>query len=208
MASSVSSISIVNFDTEAPQYDQVMGGCTRNVAPHLIALSKPITKSSKILDDCCGTGMVTVELLETCPLLHEDSKTAKIHAVDLSKPMTDILRGRLAERNWSNLVEVGVMNGQDLGFEADTFTHCFMNMAIFLFPDPLKGLKEVHRTLKKGGSFAMSTWKYLGYVPILNAVQKAISPSDKLFESPLDQKWEAQETLQEFLPIAGFGNVK
>ncbi|ORY03504.1 S-adenosyl-L-methionine-dependent methyltransferase [Basidiobolus meristosporus CBS 931.73] len=198
----------MNYESQALQYDRKTGGCTRDIASDIITLIKPITNSSKILDNACGTGIVTLELLKTQPALNDNSNNPKIHAVDLSKPMTDILRGRIDDRGYSSVVEVGVMDAQKLVFQDSIFTHSFTNMGIFMFPDPLKGAQEIYRTLKKGGSATVSIWKSLGYLPALHEIQNAISPGEKPFEVPLKKEWHEKETLAEVLQTAGFDNVE
>ncbi|ORX92512.1 S-adenosyl-L-methionine-dependent methyltransferase [Basidiobolus meristosporus CBS 931.73] len=207
MSSSEKTPLFIDYDTQATLYERLTGGCTRDVASEMIALSEPVDNSSKVLDNACGTGILTLELLEAYPTLCDGATNPIIHSVDISKPMTSLLQARVAARKCS-AVEIGVMDAQKLDFEEDTFTHSFTNFGIFLFPDPLKGAQEIHRTLKKGGTAVVSTWKYYGYLPILHGIQKAICPSEQLFEVPVSKEWQKPETLRELLQKVGFQDVE
>jgi ubiquinone/menaquinone biosynthesis C-methylase UbiE len=72
-------------------------------------------------------------------------------ATDLSANLVNIIRENAAAAGLSNL-EAQEMNGENLEAIADdSFDIVISRLGLMLFPNPLKGLKEMHRVLKPGG---------------------------------------------------------
>jgi ubiquinone/menaquinone biosynthesis C-methylase UbiE len=45
------------------------------------------------------------------------------------------------------------------GPKDEMFTHSITCMGVFAFPDPVKGVREIYRTLQVGGTAVVTTWK-------------------------------------------------
>ncbi|KAF2249931.1 hypothetical protein BU26DRAFT_518433 [Trematosphaeria pertusa] len=76
------------FNAKAESYEASTGGCTRELARHLLEISPPFTASSVVLDNACGTGIVAQEIL-----LHASSASQTpplIHAVDGAPRMIEV----------------------------------------------------------------------------------------------------------------------
>jgi SAM-dependent methyltransferase len=158
-------------------YERMAGGCTNLVAQHIVtSLSAPptspyslprphpITPTSHILDNACGSGLVTSIIKSAYPF-------ARITAADLAPAMVARVEEKIEAEQWEG-VDTAVMDAIDLsrqmgadgkGFKDEMFTHAIANFGIHAGgagePDgPLKAVKEMYRVLKSGGICVVSTW--------------------------------------------------
>ena len=202
MTSSTSELSnlVTSFNASANTYERRVGTVTRAVTTHIISLLKPLPSHPVVLDNACGTGAFTGEFLKACP-------DAKIYAVDGSPGMIGIMQFTVQDRKWSETVYPAVMDGQSLDFPDNNFDISITNFGIFFFPDPSKGARETHRTLKIGGVAAVTCWKHIGFQTIFYEVQKSIQPISPVSGSPLEE-WQPREKLEMTMIQAGFANVK
>ncbi|KAF2186088.1 S-adenosyl-L-methionine-dependent methyltransferase, partial [Zopfia rhizophila CBS 207.26] len=131
-----------HFEQAADLYDKTTGGSTRDVAIRALDLLPAVAPDSIVLDNACGTGVVTSEVLRREP-------TARVHAVDFAANMVEMARARFSGK--SN-VACAQMAGEALTFADCTFTHSITNFALHLFGDASKGAEHIYRTLKPGGA--------------------------------------------------------
>src|SRR5271170_1121963 len=89
----------------------------RDVSRYALSLCPPLTGDSVVLDDGCGTGITTAEILKLDLL----NGRPKYYAVDFSAPMVEELR----KRGFAG-VETAVMDARDLKFPDNMFTHSFL----------------------------------------------------------------------------------
>lgn len=190
-----------NSKAGAASYEQRTLECSREVAQHLIFAAPQIAPGSRVLDNACGTGIVTKELLKT----YSD---VRIYAVDFSDSMLDVVQPMLQQNGLADRVTAAKMNGIDLQFQDGIFDVSFTNFAIFFFPDPSKGAKELYRTLKPGGTACLTAWQYFGWLPVLHEIQKTVKPDDPPFAIPMLAKWHERETMVETLKAGGFLSSK
>ncbi|MCJ1248963.1 hypothetical protein MMC30_006184 [Trapelia coarctata] len=186
-----------SFNTSASTYDRRTGGSTRAVAAHLLTLLPPLPASVLIHDNCCGIGQVADELLK----LHPD---IRIRATDISQNMIDIVNSQIQTRGWEGKVSAAVMDGQDLKFEEGVFDISVTNYGIFFFPDPVKGAREIWRTLKLGGTAVVTAWEFIGFLPVFWEVQRIIRPAREV-SAPTLTEWTRREKLEGVLREGGFG---
>ncbi|MDE7162352.1 MAG: methyltransferase domain-containing protein [Anaeroplasmataceae bacterium] len=121
-----------------------------------------IIDGMKILELGCGTGDMWknhISLLNKCSLV-----------------LTDISEGMLetARKNIRNLhnVTYQIVDIQDIPFESNSFDIVIANMMLYHVPDLKKGLSEVKRVLKEGGSFYCATYGEHGIVPFIDDLLK------------------------------------
>lgn len=188
------------FTDLATSYDRFAGTCIRSVNRYGVSvLPRPLQPNARVLDNACGTCLLTRELLEKYPDVNVD-------AVDLAPGMIHSVRSLIQSQHWEGKVEAAVMDGTDLKFPDERFDASFTMFGIFFLGE--KGAKEVYRTLKKGGVAVVSTWEFVGWVPILHEVQKIANPGQKLLVVPLLEEWKGKEILVETLQKSGFGDVQ
>jgi len=99
------------------------------------------------------------------------------------------------------------MNGQDLKFEELFFDVSVTNYGIFFFLDPVKGAKEIWRTLKKGGTAVVTAWEFIGFLPVVWQVQIIIQPVKEV-TAPTLMEWTRREKLEGVMREGGFGEVR
>ncbi|MCJ1362981.1 hypothetical protein MMC16_002087 [Acarospora aff. strigata] len=188
---------LTSFNTTAAQtYEHRLGNATRAVARHILPFLSPLPPNPVVLDNACGTGSFTTELLRTVP-------TAHVHAVDASPAMIDIIRTSF---NTDTHVDPAVMDGTSLSFPADTFDASVTNFGLFFFPDPAAGAREIYRTLKPhGGVAAVTCWRAIGFLPVFYAVQERVAPKEPLQGLPQIERWMDGGVLKETMVGAGFG---
>ena len=161
-------------------------------------LNHPITKSSVVLDNAAGPGILTGELIKQIP----PSELPELHAADFSPAMIRVLDAK----GWGAKfgVKAVVMDAQDLKYPDDMFTHVFMNLGIFALPEPLKGTKQIFRVLKSGGIALVTTLRGTGWLPPFQKAQKRIRPDVPEFQGMLPPDWAKSEKIRTLLEQGGF----
>ncbi|KAL4997040.1 S-adenosyl-L-methionine-dependent methyltransferase [Aspergillus recurvatus] len=204
-------------------YDKYNGDTTRRVARFMLTLPSSPTLSHSpgsdaeseriILDSACGTGALTFELLLSIP--QDTKKMIEIHAIDIAPSMiTTLLTKRATEYKHIHSeirLHATPMDSQNLSFPGNSFTHVYMNFGIFFLPDPVRGIKEIYRTLKPGGHVYISTWKDLGYLDTLREAQRVIRPDSAnargegvFFSQLYPEEWFTESKLRNTLIAGGF----
>ncbi|MCJ1460312.1 hypothetical protein MMC28_010691 [Mycoblastus sanguinarius] len=202
-----------NLSKIVKDYSARTGGCNIILANHLIDLVTPYLpaagKPLRILDNACGPLVLTEQCLLN-PIITEHNDV-HISAVDLSEDfITNNQETIAANASWKTngkLVDTAVMNGMDLKYPDATFDASFTSLAIFAFPDPIKGASELHRSLKSGGVAALTSWKYVGWVPLLHAVERLIKPNAEPTRFPFLEPWYHKGKLEATMRAGGFSDV-
>jgi ubiquinone/menaquinone biosynthesis C-methylase UbiE len=185
-----------HFNKSAANYEAITGGCTRELAQHAISLItglKPLTSESRILDNACGTGIVTDVILQS-------GIQPEIHAVDCAENMVNIARGRFSSHP---NVHAAVMAGEELSFPDDTFTHSITNLGLMFFTDADKGAREIARTLHPDGVAVVTGWATRGPFKIIQEVQAEVRPDDTPSKIPVADIWLDPEHTKAVLSGAG-----
>ncbi|RDL33705.1 Uncharacterized protein BP5553_08073 [Venustampulla echinocandica] len=141
--------------TYSSNYERMSGNCTRLIAAEMVStISPPLSSTSYILDNACGTGIVSEQIKKLQP-------DARIMATDISVSMIDQIKSRIKSEGWVN-VETDIQDVRSLSNLPDnTFTHVITNMGL---PVPgesgsgVIGAKEMYRILQKDGVAVLSTW--------------------------------------------------
>ncbi|CAF9914510.1 MAG: hypothetical protein ALECFALPRED_009611 [Alectoria fallacina] len=202
----------------AQTYNDRTGGCNITLANRLLALTAPslpppnTTRTLRILDNASGPMILTTQCLldptlTSHPAIH-------ISAVDLSADFVAANRATLSSNpaffcGNGRKVDTAVMDGLDLQFPDNTFDLSFTSLALFAFPDPVKGARELFRTLKPGGVAAATTWKSVGWLPLLHEVEAMLRPGRRpRTRMPALEPWSVPGKLARTLREAGFGRVE
>jgi SAM-dependent methyltransferase len=185
-----------HFNKTADKYEATTGGATRELAQHAISFIadlKPLMSESKILDNACGTGIVTDIILKS-------GIQPEIHAIDVAENMVSIARDRFSSHP---NVHAAVMTGEELSFPDDTFTHSIANLGLMYFTDADKGAREIARTLHPDGVAVVTGWTMMGHIKIIQEVQARIRPDDTPFKPPVPDIWLDPEHTEAVLSGAG-----
>lgn len=189
-----------SFNSSAQTYERRVGSATRAVAAHIVRMISRPTAHPTVLDNACGTGAMTQEILKVMP-------NARVHAVDGSPAMVEIVKHMVLSNDQAKNVNVQAMDGQLLRFADQTFDISITNFGVFFFPDPIKGIREIYRTLKVGGAAVVSCWKSIGVLPIFYEAQKHINPASPVSSMPVFEERMKKETLEAALTKGGFRKV-
>jgi ubiquinone/menaquinone biosynthesis C-methylase UbiE len=210
---------IDRFNAVASSYDRSSGGCTRELARALLSLpqlSQAGGPGSIVLDNSCGTGIVTEEIMQRHRHVEgSERRLATIHAVDPASNMVAIARRKLEvladspSRKGAFKVTAHVMRGEELAFDDTTFTHSITNLGILFYEDSLVGAKEIYRTLMPGGVAVVTSWIDLGYFEqVLQPAHSEIRLDDPPLELPLSLDWLSPSHLKTTMVRAGFQEVQ
>ncbi|KAL3441532.1 S-adenosyl-L-methionine-dependent methyltransferase [Aspergillus insuetus] len=198
------------FDKASEVYERMTGGCTREIAKFILTLDPKIKSLSVILDNACGTGIITEEILGQ----FSDGASPKVFAADFAPSMVANFEATAKSKGWiidddgDDSLTVSVMDAENLTYPDNTFTHSYTNLGFPFFPNGEKAAGHVYRTLRSGGTAFISTWKTLGYLRPLHAAQHAVRPTSTLWEPTMPKDWYTQKKLVQVLVSAGFGAEK
>jgi SAM-dependent methyltransferase len=103
------------------------------------------------VDVGCGTGAFSEVLVERCA-------PAAVQGVDPSSAQIDFARKRPAGR----LAKFGIGSATALPFPDNAFDAATMALVIFFVPKPAKGVAEMARVVRPGGTVAAYAWDILG----------------------------------------------
>jgi SAM-dependent methyltransferase len=103
------------------------------------------------IDVGCGSGAIT-------ELLVQRSTPAEMQGIDPSEAQLAFARTRAGARG--AVFRLG--NAMALPFDSDHFDAAVMALVIFFVPDPAKGVAEMARVVRPGGTVAAYAWDILG----------------------------------------------
>lgn len=191
------------FNSVIDVYEHRIGHACRAVASHIPALLKTFPSTGGILlDNACGTGAASEELLKKVP-------TANVFAADVAPPMVQGFKAVISRKPelQEKVKEVRLEDAQSLSFADGTFDISITNLGLFFLPDPVAGAKQIYRTLKPGGMAVVTSWKEFGFKPILWEIQNQLKPANPLPELPLMEPWCESAFTEKILKEGGFGQI-
>ncbi|MEI6428384.1 MAG: class I SAM-dependent methyltransferase [Pseudanabaena sp. ELA607] len=106
-------------------------------------------QSAKILDLGCGTGALTLQLLNYFP-------TAQIFGIDLSSAMLDVALQKLITHQ--QRLNLSLKDATDLDFSTASFDLVVSSSVFHYFTEPNRTLSNIYRILKPGGYLIINDW--------------------------------------------------
>lgn len=103
-----------------------------------------ITRGARVLDVAAGAGDQTLEIAERV------GAEGFVLATDLSPAILAFAKANALRAGHRN-VETRVADGERLEVEEGSFDAAVCRLGLMFFPDPLQGLREMHRALRTGG---------------------------------------------------------
>jgi SAM-dependent methyltransferase len=143
-------------------YERMMGVWSRKVGETFLDWLAP-QRDARWIDVGCGNGAFTELLVERCSPL-------EVQGVDPSEQQLAFARGRPAAR----LAKFHTGDAQSLPFPGEHFDAAVMALVIFFVPDAPKGVSEMVRVVRPGGSVSAYAWDLMGggfpLAPLLEAM--------------------------------------
>lgn len=153
-----------------------------------------------VLDVACGPGTLGLKAAQTA---------GKVHGIDFSEAMLTVFNNKIAAAGLRN-VELHCGDAQALPYADATFDAAFSLFGLMFFPDRKRGFAEIHRTLKPGGSVAITSWAPVDQSPAMQTMfgaLRAIKP-----DLPQPQRsvttLENPDVFRQEMIDAGFRNVE
>ncbi len=200
-------------------WDLVAEGYSQTTQQMLAEYSKDalefagVSSEDIILDVACGPG--TLSLLAA-------PKVARIDAIDFSKQMLTAFEQSITKAEIKN-ISLSEGDGQNVPFEDETYDAAFSMFGLMFFPNRLKGFGELYRTLKPGGTAAVSSWVPLDESPEMKLMfdtLKVMNPdmpepgsvidtlqNPELFKSEMEQSGFKEVTIQRITKQYRFESV-
>lgn len=194
------------FTSLARNYGRQTGNSTRALFSSIYGRIKPtIISSSVVHDNAGGVGTATSVILDNLAPTSRDD-TPEILITDNNPGM--IAAAKEAFREMNAKTTVIEADSQDLSTIPDgKFSHSILNFSVFLFPDALGALREIHRTLQPDGVAVLLTWKRFGFGATIQAAQRLVRPD--LPQMPIPGSHFINEgVLVELVIKAGFSAAK
>ena len=139
----------IRFDDGAA-YERYMGEWSRLVGETFLGWLAP-RPGLRWLDVGCGNGAFTEMLVERCA-------PASVQGIDPSEGQLAYARARFA----SGVARFRQGDAMAQPFPEDTFDAAVMPLVIFFVPDPAKGVAEMARVVRPGGTVSAYAWDMEG----------------------------------------------
>ena len=143
------------FDNISPKYDLLNRVLSMGID---IQWRKDVIKMVKashpqtILDIATGTGDLAIMMGQ--------NTDAKITGLDLSSGMLEVGRKKVKEANLDHRIEMVQGDSENLPFPDNTFDCITVSFGVRNFENLEKGLAEINRVLKPGGTFIILEFSY------------------------------------------------
>lgn len=181
-------------------YQETGGAVTSAFAAHNLTLIPQSFSSAIIHDNACGPGTVTQLLLNANP-----SSKLNVHATDIDQVFLDVFQEDASKNNWS--VEIANQKSEALLFADNYFDFSICNIGIFFTSSAgLDGAREIHRTLKPGGTAVVNCWQHITWLMPIFAAHAATRPGVMLPRPTVN--WNDGQQIQKIMLEAGFAKDK
>ena len=143
------------FDDISPRYDFLNHLLSMNIdriwrhkASRMVAKSLNVNTSVEILDVATGTADLAIEMAEDLP-------SASITGIDLSQKMLDLGQGKVVEKGLEDRIHLEFDDAQSMSFDDESFDAVTAAFGVRNFADLDRGLREMARVLRKGGTMVI-----------------------------------------------------
>jgi SAM-dependent methyltransferase len=182
------------FDVAAERYDRFMGTYSAPLAP-LFADFAGVSAGQRVLDVGCGPGALTAELLRRVG-------AGALAAVEPSDAFVAAARERHPG------VDIRQASAEELPFADDEFDVALAQLVVHFMDDPVRGLREMRRVTRPGGTVAACVWDHAGGIGPLSAFWNAAHRIDPDAPDESQMAGAREGHLAALLREAGVGNVE
>ena len=154
----------MSFAVTADAYDRFMGRYSARLAPQLADYAG-VRSGQRVIDIGCGPGAVTSELVDRLG-------PTNVFAVDPSEPFVAAVRERFPT------VDVRLAAAEQLPFADNAFDAALAQLVVHFMSDPVAGLGEMARVVRRDGVVAACVWDHAGEQGPLSAFWQAARELD------------------------------
>lgn len=183
----------MSFDVPALAYDRFMGVFSTKLAGQMADLAN-LEPTEHALDVGCGTGALTGELVRRLGASH-------VAAVDPSEGFVETVRARYPG------VEVAAARAESLPFSRASFDAALAQLAVHFMTEPVRGIGEMARVVRPGGTVAACVWDHAGGTSPLGRFWTAARELDPDIVDESDLPGVREGHLVELFNAAGLANV-
>lgn len=171
------------YRTLAHDFDALQRRDNRNHYNKIVAINRhlAIAEGDRVLEIGIGTGIHAKYLLE-----FNRNTTFDFYGVDLSEDMLSMAADRLQDGRTIHLLK---MPGESLRFDEEYFDKIYISGSLHHFADPLQGIRELLRVLKKGGKFCIMEPNFYFPTNLFSAIFKPEEINLKLMRRKNFQSW-------------------
>ena len=108
----------------------------------------PLKDGESVLDVGCGGGGNLVRIFERCPKSRADGVDYSEESVACSRKVT---------KKYADRCSILCEDAMRLPYQDETYDRVVSFESIYFWPDPVRGLKEIYRVLKKGGKVMIAS---------------------------------------------------
>ncbi|MEJ2532771.1 MAG: methyltransferase domain-containing protein [Halioglobus sp.] len=188
------------------EHDHVMERLLRPITDALLDHAD-LTGCTRALDVGCGGGSQTMLLGEKL------GGSARILGVDISEPMLQVARGKVAQRQPGQAsVEFLQADAASHAFEPGAFDLLFSRFGVMFFDDPVSAFTNLRGALAKGARLAFCCWQGMEkndwtLLPFKAALQHLPRPEAPPPDAPGPFAFADPQRVKGILEAAGFGDV-
>ena len=190
-------------------WDAASEGYAQKVAPYLMESFAQdhidrldVNGKSETLEVAAGSGALTELLAKNVRCLL---------ATDFSPRMIEQVKKKISEAGIRN-VEFEVMDGQALDVYDASFDRAACSFGLMLFPDRLKGFRELNRILRPGGRAVVSGWagpdRFEAFGLFMEAIGQALPDLPKSPSPPPVLSLADPDSFKSQMEAAGFKDVE
>jgi SAM-dependent methyltransferase len=158
------------WDLAAASYEPLWQASLAGAQAALLE-SAALARGERVLDLCCGTGLVTL------PAAHQVGRSGQVMGVDIAERMVEALRARAATAGLPQVLAVR-MDAEQLALPSASMDVALCALGLMYLPDPAQAMREIHRVLRPGGRAVFAVWgerARCGWAPLFGIVDAEIS---------------------------------
>lgn len=187
------------FDTVAAGYDhssmQFFPATAERMLHHL-----QLEPTTRLLDVCTGTGMVSVRAAAALPDGH-------VTGVDLSHGMLEQARGKAQQQNLNN-IHFQQMDMEALEFDDHRFDVATCSFGLFFIEDMEQCLCNIAAKVRLGGKVAVSTFMVDAFEPMTSAFRRRYESFGKESREASWKRIASETALRDLFAVAGMDEVE
>ena len=130
------------------EYDSTLGSISfhKGLLKLVVQLSG-VKKNDKVLDLGCGTGLLSLKLLQAAD--------CSIIGIDSSKEMLSIFKNKIKKLRLEDKISCRLMDIGSLKFKENTFDLIVSTVTLHHLKNKIKPFQKIFKTLKPGGRFVI-----------------------------------------------------